>query len=422
MHLTARTRFYLAALATAVGILALVGFAWRALAIVHREAERMELQLTRLGCIERLEGEMHELAARSVGARIDTLDRHLAELLAKDASPGEEPLLAELQSRILAAKVEDTSQRWSQAAEALSEISKMAVDAASRTAEDTSKPARRSANDLLKLGATVAIVCSMLSLLAFGRMRRERREAELHLRRSDRLAALGALAAGVAHELNNPLATISGCAAAVQDRLVRGGGAHADEIEYLGMIVDETRRCSGIVRSLRDLARDTPPAMTPSDLAALARDVVALAQMSREGPQVAFEVGGETSLEIVCDPDKIKQLLLNLIVNARDACADGGTVCVVVERDGEDAARLVVSDDGRGIARGELPHIFEPFHTDKTRGLGLGLFICERVVALHGGRIVAASDGAGRGSRFTVSLPLAPPQRPGPGVPAAGAT
>jgi signal transduction histidine kinase len=250
--------------------------------------------------------------------------------------------------------------------------------------------------------------------MAFVRLRRERREAEAQIRRGDRLAVLGTMAASVAHELNNPLATISGCATAVRDRLKRrpdGATAYADEVEYLDMVVDETRRCSGIVRSLRDLARDTPPAMAPWNLTALAREVVALVEITKQGPKVTYDVAGEPALEVVCDPDKIKQLLLYLVVNARDACADGGHVRIAVERAGDDAARLVVEDDGQGIAPQDLSRVFEPFHTGKTRGLGLGLFICERIATLHGGAISASSEGPGRGARFSVTLPTHPPLR-----------
>lgn len=415
MLFPARLRFTIAAFATVVGISLVVGFGWSALKDVSREADLMESDLERLRTIEAVEEELHELGAGSDNAHVATLDKHVAELLAAPSPAGELHLLDQLQRRVALAKADSTPQRWSQAAEVISQISKASVAAAVKTLEATSKPARASARDILKLGATVAVVCGVLAALAFMRLRRERREAESQLRQRDRLAVLGTMAATVAHELNNPLATVSGCATAVRDRLrKRANGdpaGYADEVEYLDMVVDEARRCAGIVRSLRDLARDSPPAMAPSDLPTLVRDVVALVQMTQQGPRVAFEVAGEATLEIVCDPDKIKQLLLNLIVNARDACADGGRVRISVERDAEDGARLVVEDDGRGIAAKDLGRVFEPFHTDKTRGLGLGLFVCERVVSLHAGRIAAASDGPGRGARFTVSLPAHPPQR-----------
>jgi signal transduction histidine kinase len=128
--------------------------------------------------------------------------------------------------------------------------------------------------------------------------------------------------------------------------------------------------------------------------------------VQRTETRVPVEVVGDPVCEIVCDPDKVKQLLLNLLVNARDACDDGGRVRVHVGLADERNARITVEDDGRGIARAEIGRIFEPFHTSKTRGLGLGLFLCERIAALHGGTIRAESDGPGRGSRFVVTLPV----------------
>src|SRR5205814_6472137 len=100
-----------------------------------------------------------------------------------------------------------------------------------------------------------------------------------------------------------------------------------------------------------------------------------------------------------------KQLLFNLLINARDASEPAGRVFVSVERAGEGAARLVVADEGRGIERRDLVKIFEPFHTDKTQGLGIGLFLCERIAEQHGGTIRAESEGKGRGARFVVEFP-----------------
>jgi signal transduction histidine kinase len=243
----------------------------------------------------------------------------------------------------------------------------------------------------------------------FLRWRREQREAQKHLRRSDRLAALGTIAASVAHEINNPLATIAGCATAVRDRLRRQPDACVDSLEYLDMIADETRRCTGIVRNLRDLAREGPPAMTSADLAELARSVVSLVAMDNRGKRVRFTVEGDEHLEAMCDPDKLKQLLLNLLLNARDASEEGGAVTVRVEQAGEGTARFVVSDEGRGIDPRDLPRVFEPFHTDKAQGLGIGLFLCERIAASHGGTIRAESAGRGKGARFVVEFPTRTP-------------
>jgi signal transduction histidine kinase len=408
MRFNARTRFAVTALAAAAGIALVVGYGWRALEVASDDAKTVKAHLVRMGRIERLEEEMHELAAGSPDAKAGSVSRLLADIREHPMSAQDSEALDRLAGLVEQACRDGSSRSWSLAAEALSDVGKRAVEDAVQSLAETSEPVEQSARQILKLGATVALVCGVLAAFALMRLRRERREAELILRRNDRLAVLGTMAASVAHEINNPLATISGCATAVRDRLQRSPAGHGDEIEYLGMIVDETRRCTGIVGSLRDLARDTPPAMAPYDLPRLVREVVALAEMSRSEPSVSFEVAGDPSLEVVCDPDKVKQLVLNLLVNARDACSDGGRVRVLVQRAGE-AARLVVEDDGRGISRDDLARVFEPFRTGKTRGLGLGLFVCERVASLHRGTIRAESDGPGRGARFTVTLPLNPP-------------
>lgn len=408
-RLPARTQFQIAALATLAGVVAVAAYGWNALETVSDDADRLKAHLARMKVIERVEEELHELSARSPKADVAELERDLAQFRQLPHARGELPILVELDERVARAKVLDTPIAWSRAAETVSQITSLAVVTATDTLEDAADPVASSARRIVRLGAGIILVCGALSALAFLRLRRERRDAEAQLRASDRLGALGTMAASVAHELNNPLATISGCATAVRDRLAKQPESHADSLEYLGMIVDETRRCSGIVRSLRDLARDTPPAMCPSDLTALAREVVALVEMSREGPSAAIEVSGDAAVEIVCDPDKLKQLLLNLLVNARDACAESGHIRVSVVRTEDGGARVAVEDDGSGIDRAALARVFEPFHTGKTRGLGLGLFVCDRIAQLHGGKIAVTSDGPGRGSRFVVDLPPQPP-------------
>lgn len=407
MILATRWGFMAAGTATVLGVAAVVVFGWNALVRVSRDAERMASHLASVQKIERLEAEMHQLGSGSPEGRIDALDRQLDlvrhdPIIARDGI-----LLALLDDRVAVATADRTPQAWARAAEVVSELEKGAIGRAISAQEVASEPVLESAQRLLGLGGAVIGVFAVLSALAFVRLRRERRWAQERLRRSDRLAALGTLAASVAHEINNPLATISGCADAVRDRLRRSPAGHDDSLEYLEMIRDETRRCRDIVRGLRDLARDTPPAMAPADLSALARDVVHLVEVQQSGKRVTFEVAGEAACEIVCDPDKVKQLLLNLLVNARDACADGGRVRLEVALEEGRRTRIVVEDDGQGISREELERIFEPFHTSKTRGLGLGLFLCERIATLHGGTIRAESGGPGRGARFVVHLPSA---------------
>lgn len=406
---SARTLFQIAAVATVVGVAAVAGYGWNALADASAAASRMSEQLMRLASIERAEEQLHALAATSPGADAEALVREIARVRSLSGGVEEAATFELLDARIAVARSTGSAEDWSRAAEVVSRLEKRAISLA--TGSLRGGELRTSARDILRLGAAVVLLFGASTAVAFARLRRERREAEAVLRRSDRLAALGTMAASVAHELNNPLATISGCATAVRDRLRRAPEGHADSLEYLGMIVDETRRCGGIVRSLGDLARDGPPAMAPSDVAALAREVVGLVGMAHERRGVEVTVSGEPSVEIVCDPDKIKQVLLNLFVNAQDACGGRGRVTIGVTRTAADGARIVVEDDGQGIAPADLPRIFEPFHTGKARGLGLGLFVCERVTSLHGGTIAAESRGPGRGAKFTVTLPARPPDR-----------
>jgi signal transduction histidine kinase len=406
MFSSARWQFAASAVLTVVGTAAVAVYGWRALDATSADAERMEAHLAAMGAIEALEAELHEVAAESPLGNLDSLERRLDAVAGLPLFAGYRPLLEQLEAEMARARMDATPKAWARVGEFVSELEKLAVDRAIVDQKDSARPIRKAADRMIRLGAVVIAVFGVLSTLAFVRLRRERRESREHLRRSDRLAALGTMAASVAHEINNPLATIAGCADAVRDRMRKRADADEDSLEYVDMIRDETRRCRDIVRGLRDLARDTPPAMAPADLSRIVREVVQLVGMQRGGPDVAIDVSGEDACEIVCDPDKVKQLLLNLLVNARDACREGGHVRVAVARSGEDRAQVTVEDDGRGIPHAELQRIFEPFHTSKTRGLGLGLFLCERIASLHGGAIRAESAGPGRGARFVVTLPV----------------
>jgi signal transduction histidine kinase len=365
---------------------------------------RREFNLLRTTAL--MEDALRDLAAGAPGedagelvGRLDGLNAELRD--AKTSDEVDESIRA-FELAFAAAKAKPGADSWFLAGEAIGAVEQTLISTTRWT--DTEERAGDRARRLLVIGGIVVAVFGGASAVVYVRMRREKRGALEHLRRSDRLAALGTVAASVAHEINNPLATISGCATAVRDRL-RREPLDVDSVEYLDMIVDESRRCSGIVKSLRDLAREGPPAVAPADLAQIARDVVHLVGLDRKAKPVAFSVEGEPALEAVCDTDKLKQLLLNLLLNARDASQPDGPVVVRVEDAGEGLARLVVADEGRGIERRDLQKVFEPFHTDKTQGLGIGLFLCERIAEQHGGTIRAESGGPGKGARFVVEFP-----------------
>ncbi len=230
--------------------------------------------------------------------------------------------------------------------------------------------------------------------------------------RSERLVSVGFLAAGVAHEINNPLASIAFCAEALERRLQDGGGrtgADAAVVEkYLRMMQDEAQRCKQITQKLLDFSRSGGK-REPADLAPAVAETIDMARMlpNAKGKTVRFNPASPVVLPVSV-PD-IKGVVLNLTVNALDSMDDGGQLVIDLAARG-DWAELTFADTGCGMAADTLETIFEPFFTRSRtgNGTGLGLSISHQVVDQHGGTITAASAGPGRGSTFTVRLPLRP--------------
>ena len=415
---SARTQLIAAGLATLLGIVAVAGYGLHSLAEVERVGRELLADLNRVANAAEIEDMARELGAGPVGAKAEELEAHLVShmdrMRALCEGTNEADLFAEFETRVAEARARPSAAAWFRAGEVIGEIEQHIIRR-TQTYNEADAAAQRSGR-LLQIFEAVVVLFAGAFAIVFVRWRREQREARERLRRSDRLAALGTIAASVAHEINNPLATISGCAAAVRDRMKRHPDAPAEAVEYLQVIEDESRRCGGILAGLRDLARDGPPAMASADVVAIARSVVALLGVDRSAKPVVFDVTAEEPVEAICDPDKLKQLLLNLLINARDASEPGGRVTVTVARLGADRARIEVADHGAGIEARDLERIFEPFHTDKTRGLGIGLFLCERIASLHGGTIRASSGGRGKGARFVVEFPTRTPAAPAPGA------
>jgi two-component system NtrC family sensor kinase len=240
------------------------------------------------------------------------------------------------------------------------------------------------------------------------------RQVQLRTReviRSEQLASVGFLAAGVAHEINNPLASIAMCAESLEGRLETLAPDDADGQvvrRYLELIQNEAFRCKGITEKLLDFSRLGEVRRQATPLTALVTDVVdMLRHVGRfAGRSVAIDDGPD--LLVMVNPQEIKQVVLNLLVNALDSIEQSGSVRVGVRRSGTEA-QLTITDDGCGMTEEVLEHLFEPFFTRRRsgQGTGLGLSIVHRIVADHGGRIEASSEGAGKGSSFRVTLPLA---------------
>jgi len=220
------------------------------------------------------------------------------------------------------------------------------------------------------------------------------------LKKTERLTAAGQLSASLAHEIRNPLASISGAAGI----LSRGQASAGDRAECLDILTKESQRLNKLLTNFLDFARPRLPRIQSTDPAELIRAVVTLAQHSAAQQHLTLEVQAESSeREIECDPEQIKQLLLNLILNAVQATGEGGRITIRSFFSGDTLA-MEVSDDGCGIAPEERDKIFDPFFTTKENGTGLGLAIAANVAAQHGGALTCRAN-ADRGTTFRLDLP-----------------
>jgi signal transduction histidine kinase len=236
---------------------------------------------------------------------------------------------------------------------------------------------------------------------------RDVRALEQEVERGERLASLGNLGATVAHEVRNPLNAIGMALQRLRDEY-RPVEDPAGYVRMVELTQGEVRRLDAIVEEFLGLAR--PLALRPAGVrpADLVRDVAALVEAEARARGVAVAVRAAPDLpEARLDRDRIAEVLLNLVRNALDAMPGGGRLTLEAGVAGDSLA-LAVEDSGAGIPPDLLPRIFEPWVTTKTRGLGLGLALARRTVEAHGGRL-AVDSAPGRGSRFSLTLPLAGP-------------
>ena len=238
----------------------------------------------------------------------------------------------------------------------------------------------------------------------------DRVEANRAIARAEKLAAVGRLAAGVVHEINNPLATISACAESLEARVNEGtfeGSAAAlqDLREYLGLIRSEAFRCKSITMGLLDFSRTRTSDHVTINLADVIQSAVRLLSHQKRSPDVFFRVDIAPDLQFVSgDPGQLQQAVIALATNALDAMGDSGEL-TIVGRNEDDKVMVEVSDTGVGIPTENLAKIFEPFFTTKEigRGTGLGLAVCYGILTEHGGTLDVQST-VGAGTTFTITL------------------
>jgi two-component system NtrC family sensor kinase len=249
---------------------------------------------------------------------------------------------------------------------------------------------------------------------AFNDMVRKLSETQRQLTQADKLASVGRLAAGVAHEINNPLTGVLTYASLLAKRYQDD----PDGIQDLDVIVRETKRCRGIIRELLDFARPTAPTRKPTDINEVVRRSLAVLVNQLNASHVDLVLALADPLpEAMADGNQIQQVLVNLLLNAADAAgAEGGRIriatALVQAAGGGAMVEIRVEDSGHGIAAEDLPRIFEPFFSRKgSRGTGLGLAVSWSIIQGHGGSIDVQSQ-VGQGTQFTVRLPLQSSARP----------
>ena len=229
--------------------------------------------------------------------------------------------------------------------------------------------------------------------------------------RAEKLAAVGRLASGVVHEINNPLATISACAESLESRVEEGAFGASPEVddlhEYLGLIRSEAFRCKAITNGLLDFSRVRTSDRLMIDVAELIKSSANLIAHQRRGNgiNIRFELSVDLP-EINADGGQIQQAIIALAANAVDAMPNGGTLTFRTSS-ANNRVVIEIQDSGIGIAPENLSKIFEPFFTTKEigKGTGLGLAVCYGIITEHGGRLAVRSN-MGVGTTFSIYLPI----------------
>jgi two-component system, NtrC family, sensor kinase len=238
--------------------------------------------------------------------------------------------------------------------------------------------------------------------LTFERMVKAIAEANAQLLTAERLATIGKMAAHVTHEIRNPLSSIALNLELLEEQLPPGD---AEAHGLFRAINKEVERLSSLSQQYLAIARRKPGSFEAEDVGAIVQEAAAFVrrEIEQKGLGLVLEIA-EDLPNVPCDEAQLRQALLNLIQNARDATPEGGSVLVHVERDGEGVA-ISVEDEGPGIEQKVREQLFEPFFTTKAGGTGLGLAITRNIALSHGGSIECEPRAGGRGTRFVLKLP-----------------
>jgi two-component system nitrogen regulation sensor histidine kinase GlnL len=239
------------------------------------------------------------------------------------------------------------------------------------------------------------------------------RDLEKAVRHADRLSMLGTLAAGLAHEIKNPLGGIKGAAQLMELELPPDSDLH----EYLRVVIKEAGRVNRIVEDLLQLAAPRELKLSPVNLHKVLGDILLLQRRTVTDREISFQQHFDPSIPpLLADEELLTQVFLNLVKNAIEAVGEEGQITVVsrvvsdysLTQKGEKRSRMLavdVIDDGQGMTVEQQEQLFTPFFTTKVKGTGLGLPICQKIVTEHRGMMMVQSE-KGKGTTFTVLLPL----------------
>jgi two-component system sensor histidine kinase HydH len=232
---------------------------------------------------------------------------------------------------------------------------------------------------------------------------------EEELRKQDRLAAAGTLAAGVAHEIRNPLSALELNLRLLRDEITDSQALQDDVNGYFEILFAETRRLNRITSNFLRLSRSEPLSKSPLSLHDPLRQVIRLLEMEAREKGVAFELDlTQCDVTVLGDKTKLEQVCLNILINAMEAMPNGGViriVTVVARHEETSSVTLSFADLGVGIPPENVPRLFDPYFTTRSEGTGLGLAIADRIVTDHGGKLSVESV-LGIGTTMTLTLPL----------------
>ena len=235
---------------------------------------------------------------------------------------------------------------------------------------------------------------------------REIEELKEKVRRSERLAAVGRLAAGMAHEIRNPLSSIRGFAQFFLNRFRE----QKTEQEYASIMIREVDRLNRVITELLDFARPREPRREVCSLKDIINYTLKILSPELAGKKVRVEQNYEKELPpVAADQEQLSQAFLNLLLNALDAVEEDGEIIIGLQRlPDRSAVYVTIADNGSGIPPENMEKVFEPFFSTKPKGTGLGLAIAYRIVENHGGEI-SVNNRQGGGTIFSITLPLHDP-------------